>query len=518
MNTRELFLSFVFPILFSCTLECQTTYVDVDTSGRLRPEEIEYISRRDRRTHTSITQLLGKEVPDSVRLPRIAFIGSGGGFRATTDYIAMLAALHRAGIFDCGTYAAGLSGGAWAIFPLVLRGLDPVSYSEILKQRLCQRDTSGKKNILLKLAQIFFENYKKREAKKSKINFVETWGAIVSERLFGDIAREHCLTFNDIRANLSQSDAFPYPVCPVLIGQTAPNYEWIDINPFGIYSSCLGGSIPNAAFGNVFESGHAAALNKSQLSLEFYMGMVGSAFCLSIGDIIFNVIRDLLDMAQADEILSITGADHFVNFTLGINRIIGKFGLYKERFFPAKIPNYSYQMQGSKLKTLQTLELFDAGAFINLPFPTLIRKDRGIDIYIVCDSSSDASDRDFTELRYAADWARAKGAKFPSLNKFKVVSPDMRIFYEDDTTVPYIIYFSNQIEVGTTELFYTTEEFDKLFGFMHENVLNGSPAIVDVIRKKLNIPNTFDALPQGVPPSIEWESPLDFIKHHCSIL
>jgi hypothetical protein len=144
-----------------------------------------------------------------------------------------------------------------------------------------------------------------------------------------------------------------------------------------------------------------------------------------------------------------------------------------------------------------------------LPFPTLIRNDRAIDIFIVCDASSDATDRDFTELRYAADWARMNGAKFPSLNKFKIVSRDMRIFYEDDITVPYVIYFSNQIDVGTTSLVYTPEEFDNLFGFMHANVLNGAPAIVDVIRKKLNIVNTFDALPQGTP---------EYITCPCNIL
>lgn len=511
MNTKELLLSFVFPILFSCTLECQTTCIDVDTSGNLIHEEIEYINKRDRRTRAFIGQLLGLEtIPDQIKLPRIAFVGSGGGFRATTDYIAMLTALHRRGIFDCGTYAAGLSGGAWAIFPLVLRGLDPVSYSEILKQRLCQNDPSGKKNLLSKMAQIFL-------AKHGKIKFVDTWGSIVSDRLFGDISAGRCLTFNDIRSILAQSDRFPYPVCPVIIGQTAPNYGWVEINPFGIYSDCLGGSISNATFGSIFKSGKITQ-EAPTLTLEFYMGMVGSAFCLTMGDILFNGIRDTLDAIEVDEILSIMSKDAFVNFTYGINKIVDKFGLYQKRFFPAKIPNYSYQMQSSKLKKLQTLELLDAGVFINLPFPTLIRKDRNIDIYIVCDSSSDATDRDFTELRYAADWARANGIKFPSLNKFKVVSPDMRIFYEDDITVPYIIYFSNQIAVGTTELSYTTEEFDKLFGFMHENVLNGTHAIVDVIKKKLAIPNGFDVLPQGIPPAIVLESPRNFIKHHCSIL
>ncbi|MFH1254493.1 MAG: hypothetical protein V1646_03615 [bacterium] len=212
------------------------------------------------------------------------------------------------------------------------------------------------------------------------------------------------------------------------------------------------------------------------------------------------------------------GTDAFVRFTSRINKFFDRFGAYQDRLFPAKIPNYSYQMPGSKLKDLPALELFDAGAFINLPFPTLIRNDRAIDIYIVCDASGDASDRDFTELRYAADWARANGAKFPSLNKFKNISKDMKIFYEDDITIPYVIYFSNQIDVRTTSLVYTPEEFDTLFGFMHTTVLKGSPAIIDAIKKKLNITNTFDDLLQGAAPSMALASPCNFIKHYCTIL
>lgn len=497
MNSGKVSLSFAFLFFASCTLESQ---IAVDTSGRLIPEEIEYVNKRERRTNAAIAHLLGCDafVP-GVKIPRIAFVGSGGGFRATTDYIAMLAALQVARIFDCGTYAAGLSGGAWAIFPLILRNQDPISYAHILKTRLCSK--RSKEIIISKMAQMF--------SSYGKIKLVDTWGAIVCERLFGDIIAQetsqgHQITFDNIRAVLSQTDAFPYPICPVAIGQTRPNYDWLEINPFGIYSNCLGGSIPNATFGSIFESGKMSE-NKPQLPFESFMGMAGSAFCLSIGDIIYNGIKGLLDTIEVDQLLSNTiGHDPFVKFTLGINKIVDKFGIYQTRFFPAKIPNYSFHMQGSSLYDCRKLELFDAGAFINLPLPTLIRRDRGIDIYIICDASSDATDRDFTELRYAAEWARLHGEKFPTLTKFKDISRDMKIFYEDDITVPYVIYFSNQIQIATTSLEYSDEEFEKLFGFMYTTVSNGAQNIVEVIKKKLNIPNTFDILPQGKTARFTW--------------
>jgi hypothetical protein len=462
----------------------------VDTSGGLNPEELEYVGRRDHRARESILGLVGlRAAPDGIKVPRIAFVGSGGGFRATTSYISMLAALQRIGLFDCGTYAAGLSGGAWALFSLVLRGVNPCVYGSILRERLCQGTAKEeKKKFILKLLRACFE--------KGDNRVVGTWGEIVSERLFGDIAHDHYITFDDIRANL-HGDNYPYPICPVITEQTNSGPEWVEISPFGIYSMGLGGGIPNQLFGSAFDSGHITSTGPA-LPFQFYMGMVGSAFCLSFGDLAYDGIQEFLDTIQVDEAMSTIGTDMFSDLMLNLEKIIGEIGLNKKRFFPARIPNYSYNLSTSKIKNLSTLELFDAGISINLPFPTLIRRDRDIDIYIVCDASSDATDRDFTQLRLAAEWAKDSGIKFPTLNKFKILSPDMRIFYEDDISVPYVIYFSNHIDIGTSVLAYTTEEFDRLYGFMHDLVLSGSQAILDVIRKKMLLDNHFDTLPQGV--------------------
>ena len=507
MNTRNVslflgFSTFVFSILFSCILHSQMVYVD--SSGSLRPEEIDYVNKRDHRTRNALANLLGlPSVPDSVKMPRMAFVGSGGGFRATISYIAMLAAAQQTGVFDCATYAAGLSGGAWAIISLVLRGLGPLGYGPVLRQRICEPDVNySKKNVLTKLTETFFNN-------GGNCRVVDAWGTLISEKLFGDLSQGRCLNFDRLKENLMSSDIYPFPVCPVIIAQTSPgqarlDYEWLEINPFNIYCNCLGGSIPTYAFGNDFTMGKST-INKPPLPIEFYIGLVGSAFCISLGDVLANNLRTLFD--KTDGFLTEKTDDRLMGFIDCINKMIGEIGLYSGRLVPAQIPNYSYGMGNSKLKNLEMLELVDAGMSINLPFPILLRKDRNIDIYIVCDASAEASDRNFTELRYAEEWARLNGIKFPSLNQFKVITPDIKIFYEDDITIPYVIYFSNQVNMETTDLSYKTEEFDRLYSFMFQLMSLNSGVVADTVKKKLNIPSNFDHLRQGVPAN-----------HCCNIL
>ena len=46
-------------------------------------------------------------------MPRVAIMGSGGGFRAVTAFFGVLKALSETGIIDTSTYVAGLSGSTW---------------------------------------------------------------------------------------------------------------------------------------------------------------------------------------------------------------------------------------------------------------------------------------------------------------------------------------------------------------------------------------------------------------------
>jgi len=87
----------------------------VRVSDELCNEEKAFIQRRKKVTTVALAKYLGLPEesvhPDDV--PTIAMIGSGGGLRACVAGTGSLMASKEAGLFDCVTYTAGVSGSCW---------------------------------------------------------------------------------------------------------------------------------------------------------------------------------------------------------------------------------------------------------------------------------------------------------------------------------------------------------------------------------------------------------------------
>jgi phospholipase A2 len=87
----------------------------VRVSDDLCDEEKDYLRRRRKVTTTALAKYLGLPVeevhPDDV--PCIAVCGSGGGLRALVAGTGSFLATTEAGLFDCVTYTAGVSGSCW---------------------------------------------------------------------------------------------------------------------------------------------------------------------------------------------------------------------------------------------------------------------------------------------------------------------------------------------------------------------------------------------------------------------
>lgn len=87
----------------------------VRVSEDLCDEEKKFLKRRKTHTTTALAKYLGIPVeevhPDDV--PTIAMVGSGGGLRACVAGAGSLLAAKEAGLFDCVTYTAGVSGSCW---------------------------------------------------------------------------------------------------------------------------------------------------------------------------------------------------------------------------------------------------------------------------------------------------------------------------------------------------------------------------------------------------------------------
>jgi len=78
-------------------------------------EELAFIRRRKRHTTRSLARYL--DVPeaeiDPQDVPTIALCGSGGGLRALVAGASSYLSAQEAGLFDCATYSAGVSGSCW---------------------------------------------------------------------------------------------------------------------------------------------------------------------------------------------------------------------------------------------------------------------------------------------------------------------------------------------------------------------------------------------------------------------
>jgi len=88
----------------------------------LGDEEADFLAKRDARTSVALRKFLGQEHFDrasgcagSSRPLRVAFCGSGGGYRAMVSFGAALAAAEECGLLDCLTYVSALSGATWTL-------------------------------------------------------------------------------------------------------------------------------------------------------------------------------------------------------------------------------------------------------------------------------------------------------------------------------------------------------------------------------------------------------------------
>jgi phospholipase A2 len=88
---------------------------NVRISGDLCIEEQQFLAKRKQKTAKALARYIG--VPESEvhaeDVPVIAMCGSGGGLRAMVAGTSSYFSAQQAGLFDCATYTAGVSGSCW---------------------------------------------------------------------------------------------------------------------------------------------------------------------------------------------------------------------------------------------------------------------------------------------------------------------------------------------------------------------------------------------------------------------
>jgi cytosolic phospholipase A2 len=412
----------------------------------LGQDELQF--RRKRRKHVvkALAKYLGineKDIhPDDV--PTIAMCGSGGGLRAMVAGTSSYLSTQEAGLFDCVTYTAGVSGSCWlqTLFYSSIANQDHRQLLKHIKSRISTHIafpppalklvTSAPTNKFILSG--FVEKLKGDPG--ASFGLVDVYSLLLAARLMvphGDLA------VNDADLKLSNQSQYldngqyPMPIytavrheIPVpdedreaakvdeVVKQRVTEkarkeawFQWFEMTPWEVWCEEFGAGIPTWSLGRPFDNGQSLWLSSGvglpEIRQSLLLGIWGSAFCATLSHYYKEIKPALLGMVGFD----------------GINQLLeGKNDdLIKiHPIDPATIPNFVYGMEGKLPSTCPDsvfksdhLQLMDAGMSNNLPIYPLLRPGRDVDVLIAFDASADIQKENW--LSVVDGYAKQRGIR-----------------------------------------------------------------------------------------------------------
>ena len=360
-------------------------------------EETAFLRRRKRYTTKALARYI--DVPekdiDPQDVPTIAVCGSGGGLRALVAGTSSYLSAQEAGLFDCATYTAGVSGSCW---------LQTLYYSSLTGRRYDKVIAHLKKRIGVHIAYppSFLElltraptnKYllsgsveKLKGDPKAVFGLVDVYGLLLATRLM--VPRDELgvddrdLKLSNQRAYLAQG-ANPMPIYAAVrheipfeehrteqekaqgkVSDAAKEkakqeawFQWFEFTPYELWCEEFDAGIPTWSIGRHFLNGVSVLrdnnLGLPELRIPFMLGIWGSAFCATLAHYYkevrplvkglagFGGIDDLIE-EKNDELIKLHPID------------------------PGAIPNYALGLEGQLSPTCPEsifknshLELMDA--------------------------------------------------------------------------------------------------------------------------------------------------------------
>lgn len=408
----------------------------------LCPEEKTF--RRKRRKHAAKALKkyldLEEEVhPDDV--PIIAMCGSGGGLRALVAGTGSYQAAQEAGIWDCVTYTAGVSGSCWlqTLYHSSLTGRNFEKMRQHLKHRLgvhmafppdalnLLTTAPANKYLLRGLVE------KLKGDPNSDFGLVDIYGLLLGARLLvpkGELGvNDQDLKLSNQRESLRDGQ-HPLPIYtavrheipaidesemkrrrgPENIKEEAQKeawFQWFEFTPYEFFCEELNAGIPMWAVGRHFNEGRNVVPSNEyglpEVRIPLLMGIWGSAFCATLSHYykeIRPVVRGITGFGGIDSLIE--------GKTPDLVRV--------HPIDPASIPNYVLGMKDKlppscpeSIFRTSHLHLMDAGMSNNLPIYPLLRPGREVDIIIAFDASADIKQENW--LSIVDGYARQRGIK-----------------------------------------------------------------------------------------------------------
>ncbi|PYH44255.1 putative phospholipase A2 (PlaA) [Aspergillus saccharolyticus JOP 1030-1] len=416
----------------------------VRVGDTLCDEELAYRERRRKYAVTALASYLNIDAedihPDDV--PVIAMCGSGGGLRALVAGTGSYLAAQEAGLWDCVTYTAGVSGSCWlqTLYHSSITGRNFNKQVDHLKNRLgihlafppaalkLLTTAPTNKYLLSGLVE------KLKGDPGADFGLVDIYGMLLAARLLvpkGELGVcDRDLKLSNQRYNLTNG-AHPLPIYTAvrheiptvdihdengklskaedLIQESKKEawFQWFEFTPYEFFCEELGAGIPTWALGRHFYNG--ANVKREQISpipelrVPGLMGIWGSAFCATLSHYykeIRPVVRGITGFGGIDSLIQGKTKDlirvHPIDPAAIPNYVLGM----KDQL-PASCPDSIFQSKH--------LRLMDAGMSNNLPIYPLLRPGRDVDVIIAFDASADIKRENW--LSVVDGYARQRGIK-----------------------------------------------------------------------------------------------------------
>ena len=417
----------------------------VRVSDKLCDDELAF--RRKRQAHAvhALATYLGIPAEDihPEDVPTIAVCGSGGGLRALVAGTGSYLAANEAGLWDCVTYTAGVSGSCWlqTLYHSSITGHSFGKLVDHLKNRLNIHIAFPAKALDLLTTAPTNKYLLRGLVEKLKgdpgadFGLVDIYGLLLAARLLvpkGELAvSDDDLKLSNQRYSLA-TGAHPLPIytavrheIPVLsdddeLPKPRPTpealikkskqeawFQWFEFTPYEFFCEELNAGIPTWALGRHFNQGKDTTLDQDLPTPEFrvpgLMGIWGSAFCATLSHYykeIRPVVRGIAGFGGIDSLIQGKSKD--------LVRV--------HPIDPATIPNYVLGMRDQLPSTCpesilqsQHLRLMDAGMSNNLPIYPLLRPGRDVDVIVAFDASADIKQENW--LSAVDGYARQRGIK-----------------------------------------------------------------------------------------------------------
>ncbi len=424
-----------------------TSLARVRIGKGLCADEKEFVKRRKRYTTEALAKYL--DIPendiDSRDVPTIAMCGSGGGLRALVAGASSYLCAQEAGLFDCVTYTAGVSGSCWlqTLYYSTLGGQRHDKLMEHLKSRIgvhiafppeaLRLLTTAPTNKFL-LSGII---EKLKGDPNADYGLVDLYGILLAARLLvprGELGvNTHDLKLSNQRSYLSKG-AQPLPIYTAVrheipleeieseheksSGVAASSatkekakqeawFQWFEFTPYELWCEEFDAGIPSWSIGRHFQKGVSVSeengVGLPELRIPFLMGIWGSAFCATLSHYykeIRPVMRSLAGFGGIDGLIEDKNED-----LIKVHPID-----------PAAVPNFVLGLENQLPPTcpksvfsVDHLALMDSGMSNNLPIYPLLRAGRDIDLIVVFDASADIKTENW--LSVAEGYTRQRGIK-----------------------------------------------------------------------------------------------------------